>query len=122
MLGERVRDGRNATPCAVVAQCQVSGHDGPFDAFRGLGRVALGSFGPFLGPGGIWGILAPPPLVEPTFCAGQVPTEVLDLVCGKGVLDGLVATVVGVLGPRGCLRELMWQVQEDHWFSMLWPT
>ena len=51
-----------------------------------------------------------------------MPTDVLDLVFGKGVLDGLVTTVCCVLGQRGFLRELMLPVQEYHVFSMLWHT
>ena len=122
LLGERGRDGRHATPWAVVDQRQVERPDGPFDAFRGLGRGALGSCGPFLGPGGILGIIATPPLVEPTFCAGQLPTDVLDLVFGTVVVDGLVTTWCCGLGPRGFLRELMLQVQECPLFSMFWHT
>jgi hypothetical protein len=44
------------------------------------------------------GIIAVPPLGEATFRAGQVPTEVLDLVVGKRVVEGLVTTGCGALG------------------------
>src|SRR2546425_5308775 len=89
---------------------------------RGLGRVALGSCGLFLTPGGIVCIVAIPPLVEPTFRAGQLPTDVLDLVCGKILVDGLFKALFCVLGHRGFLRELMLHGQEYHLFSMLWHT
>src|SRR6266852_1842325 len=79
-LGERLHDGGGATACAVLEQRQVQGHDGPFDAFWRVGRVALGAFRPFLGPGGMVRIVATPPLGEATFSAGQWPTDVLGLV------------------------------------------
>ena len=92
---------RSAPACAVVAQRQVQGHDGSFDMFWRLRRVALGSFRSFLSPGGIVGIVATSPLVEPAFRAGQLPTDVLDFVVGKIVVDGLVTTLFFVLG-QGC--------------------
>ncbi len=71
-----------------MAQRQVQGYDSLFDVFWGLRRVALGSCGAFLGPGGIGGIVAIPPLVEPAFRAGQLPTDVLDFVVGKVLCRG----------------------------------
>jgi hypothetical protein len=117
-LGARGRDGRNATAGAGVAQRQGERPDGPCDAVRGVGRGALGSLGPFLGPGGMRGLRAPPPLVAPTVGAGQVPTAGHDRVCGTVVVDGLVPTLCGVWGPRGFLRARMWPVHEDQVCSL----
>ena len=103
LLGKRLYESGGATTCAVVEQCQVQGHDGPFDVFRGLSRGALGSFGSFLSPGGIVCIVAIPPLGEPAFRAGQLPTDVLDLVFGKIVVDSLATTLFLVLRHKGCL-------------------
>ena len=71
----------------------MQGHDGPCDVFGRLRRGVLGACRPFLAPGGIGGIIAFPPLVEPTFRAGQLPTDVLDLVVGQVSVEGLVTTV-----------------------------
>ena len=120
LLGERLHDGHGATACAVLASCQVQGHDGPFDACWRLGRVALGSFRLFLSPGGILGIVATPPFVEPTFRTGQLSTDVLDLVFGKVVVDGVVTTVCCVLGHGDFLWKVMRRSQGYHWFSMVW--
>ena len=118
VLGERLHDGGDATACAVVASRSMQGHHGPCDVFWRVGRGVLGSFGPFLDPGGISGIIAIPPLVEPTFCAGQLPTDVLDLVFGTGVVERLVTTVFGALGQRRCLSKLSVSVSEPAVFSM----
>jgi len=122
LLGKRLYDGDDAPICAMLVQRQVQRHDGLFDMVRCVGRVALGSFGPFLGPDGIVCIVAIPPLVEPTFRAGQLPTDVLDLVCGKICVDGLFTALFWVLGHRGCLRELRLHVREHPLFAMLWHT
>ena len=71
--------------------CQ--GHDGPCDVCWRLGRGVLGSWGPFLAPGQIVCIIAIPPLVAPTFRADQLPTDGLDLVVGKVLVDGLLTTL-----------------------------
>jgi hypothetical protein len=118
LLEKRLYDSGGATTCAILEQRQVQGHDGPFDVFRSLSRVALGSFGSFLGPGGIVGIVAISPLVEPAFRAGQVPTDVLDLIFGKIFVDGLVTTLYWALGHRCCLYELMLSFSEADVFSM----
>lgn len=107
LLRTHLSKSRGATPCAVVEQHPGERHDGPFDVCRGWGRVALGSCGPFLGPGGMLGLIATPPLVEPTFCAGQLPTDVRDLVVGKVGVDGLATPLCWELGQRVFLRELM---------------
>ena len=120
LLGKRLDESGGATTCAVVEQCQVQGHDGPLDVFQGLRRVAFGSFGSFLSPGGIVYIVAISPLVEPAFRAGQVPADVLDLVFGKRVVDSLATTLFMVLRHKGCLWELRLSVPMDHLFSMLW--
>src|SRR5712691_3817246 len=96
----------------------MQGHDGPCDVFWRLGRGVLGSFGAFLDPGGIVGIIAISPLVEPTLRAGQLPTDVLDLVFGKVVVEGLVTTVFGALGHRRGLYKLRLSLAEHALFSM----
>jgi hypothetical protein len=68
--------------------------------------VVLRSFGAFLDPSGIVAIIAIPPLGEPTFRAGQLLTDVLDLVFGKVFVDGLVTTVFCALGHRGFLCKM----------------
>ncbi len=120
LLDERLRDGSDATACPVVEQGEVQRHDGPFDACRGLGWVALGSCGPFLAPGGMLCIIAISPRGEPTFRAGQLPPEVLDVVFGTRGVDGLLTTVFGGLGHDGCLWELMGYVPRSHVFAMAW--
>ena len=103
-----------------MAQRQVQGHDGLFGVFWGVRRMALGSCGSFLRPGGIGGIVAIPPFVEPAFRAGQLPTDVLDLVVGKIVVDSLATTLFLALGHDGCLWELRVDLPMDHLFSMSW--
>ena len=120
LLGQRRYESGGATTCAIVEQRQVQGHDGPLDVFRGVRRVPLGSCGSFLGPGGMVCIVAIPPLVEPAFRAGQLPTDVLDLVVGTRVVDSLATTLCLALGQKGCLWELMVSVPRHHVFSMSW--
>jgi hypothetical protein len=103
LLSKHLYDSGGAPTWAVVEQCQVQGHDGPFDVFRGLRRVAFGAFGSFLSPSGIVCIVAISPLVAPAFRAGQVSTDVLDLVFGKRVVDSLATTLFMVLRQKGCL-------------------
>ena len=55
---------------------------------------------------GLVASVALPPLVEPAFRAGQVPTDVLDLVVGKIVVEGLVTTVCCALRHGRCLSQL----------------
>jgi hypothetical protein len=120
VLGERVHDGSDATACTVMAQRQGQRHDGPCDVFRGVGRVALGSCGPFLSPGRMVCIRAIPPRVEPTFRAGQLPTAVLDGVFGTILVDGLLTSLCLALGQKRYLWELMVSVPWHHVFSMSW--
>ena len=122
MLGQRLDDGDDATVCAMVVPRQVPRHDGLFDVLRCVSRVALGSLRRCLGPGGMVCIVALPPLVEPPFRAGQLPPDVLDLVCGKLWVEGLCTALFGVLGQRGFLRELRVHGQACHVFSLLGPT
>ena len=106
MLGECLKDDGGTPARAVVASRFIQGHDGPCDVFGRVGRGVRGACGPSLPPGGIGGIRARPPLVEPTFRAGEVPTEVLDLVVGKRVVEGQGPTVGSTLGPRRSLCKL----------------
>jgi hypothetical protein len=115
-----LHDGSDATACAVRAPRQGHRHDGPFDVFRGVGRVALGSCGLFLSPGGIGCIIALPPLGAPTCRAGQVPTDVRDGVFGKLGVDGLLTSLFLALGQKRCLWELMVSGPWHPWFSMSW--
>jgi len=120
VLGERPHDGGGTPTCAVVASRFIQGHDGPCDVFWRLGRVALGSGGPFLGPSGILCIIAIPPRIEPTFRAGPLPTDVLDLVSSKRGVNGLCTALFFALGHDGCLWELRVDLPMDHVFSMSW--
>ncbi len=113
-------DGGDPTVCAGVEQRQVQRHDGPCDAFRGVGRVALGSFGPFLGPGGMTCLIAIPPLGAPTFRAGQLPTDVLDVVFGQIGVNGLLTAWFLALGHGRGLWELMGSLPRYPLFSMSW--
>jgi hypothetical protein len=121
-LGERLPHGGDATAGAVVAQRQVPGHDGSFDTFWRLRRVVLGSFRVFLGPGSIGSVVAIPPLIKPTCRAGQLSTDLLNLVFSKVWVDGLVTTVYGALGQRHCLCKLKVSLSEHDLFSMSWHT
>ena len=120
MLGKRLYESGGATTCAGVEHCQVQGHDGPLDVFRGVRRVAWGSFGAFLSPGGMGDIVAISPLVEPALRAGQVPAEVLDLVVGTRVVESLATTLCRVWRQKGGLWELRWSVPMEPVFSMVW--
>ena len=118
--GECLHEGGDAPACAVVASRFIQGHDGLCDVFWRVGRVALGSGGPFLGPSGMLCIRAIPPLLEPTFRAGQVPTDVLDLVSSKRGVNGLFPALFFALGHDGCLWELRMDVPMEHVFSLSW--
>ncbi len=119
--GERVPEGGAATACAVGAQRQGQRHDGPCAACRGWGRVALGSWGPFLSPGGMRCLIALPPRGAPTFRAGQWPTAVRDVVCGTRVVEGLWTALVLALGQKEGLWELRVYGPRSQVFSMSWP-
>lgn len=93
-----------------------------YDVFRRVGRVVFGSFGAFLEPSGSGGIIAIPPLVEPTFRTRQLSTEVLNLVLGKVFGEGLVTTLFSMLGHGGFLAKLLLSCPEDTVFSMSWHT
>ena len=120
VLGERPHDGSGTPTCAVVASRFIQGPNGPCDVCWRLGRVALGSGGPFLGPRGMRCIRAIPPRREPTFRAGQWPTEVLDLVSSTRGVHGLLTAWCLALGQDGCLWELRVDVPREHVFSMSW--
>jgi len=106
VLGERPHDGGGTPTCAVVASRFIQGPNGPCDVCWRLGRGVLGSCGPFLDPGKIGCIIAIPPLVEPTFRADQLPTDVLDLVVGKVCVDGLLRPLCCALRHGRCLCTL----------------
>jgi hypothetical protein len=120
VLGERPPDGGGTPTGAVVASRFIQGHDGPCDVCWRVGRVALGSGGPCLGPSGMRCLRALPPLREPTFRAGQVPTEVLALVSSTRGVHGLLTAWCLALGQEGCLWERMVDVPMDPVFSMAW--
>jgi hypothetical protein len=120
VLGERLPHGGDATAGAVVAQRQVPGHDGSFDTFWRLRRVVLGSFGAFLGPGGLGCVGAIPPRGEPALRAGQRSTALLNLGVRKGCVDGLGTTVSWALGPRHGLCERRVSLAEPAMCSMSW--
>jgi hypothetical protein len=122
LLGQRLDESGGATTCAGVEHCQVQGHDGPLDVFRGVRRVALGSLRSFLSPGGLGYIVALAPRVAPALRAGQVPADVLDLGCGTSVVESLAPTWCMVLRHQGCLGELRVPVPMEHVFSRVWHT
>ena len=122
MLGERLHDGGGAPARAVVASCRVQGHDGPYDVCWRSGRGVLGSCRPCPDPGGTLRIIASPPLVEPTFRADQVPTDVLDLVVGQVWVEGLVTTGCGAVCHGRCLAQLSLSFSGYGLFSMSWHT
>src|SRR6267142_24785 len=105
VLGERPPDGGGTPTCAVVASRFLQGHDGPCDVCWRLGRGALGSGGPCLGPRGMRCLRAIPPRREPTCRAGQGPTAVLDLVASTRGVHGLLTAWCLALGHDGCLWE-----------------
>jgi hypothetical protein len=121
LLAQRLDDGGGAT-CAVVASRQVQGYDSLFDVFWGLRRMALGSCGTFLCPGGIGGIVAIPPFVEPAFRAGQLPTDILHCVVSKVFVEGLVTTVCCALGHGRFLSRYLLSFPASSLFSMSWHT
>ena len=105
MLGERLHDGGGPPARAVVASRCRQGDESLGDVFGHLGRGVLGACRPFLDPGGIGGIIALSPLIEPAFRTAQVLTDVLDLVVGTIGVESLVTTVWGTLGHRRCLDQ-----------------
>jgi len=98
VLGEGLRDGGDAIACAIVAYRQGQRHDGLGEAFQGVGRRALGSFRPFLGPSGMGCIVAMPPRGEPPLRADPLPTDVRELVSRKIGVDGLCTACFSLLG------------------------
>ena len=120
MLGACPHESGGAPACAVVASRFLQRHDGPCAVCWRVGRVALGSGGPCLGPRGMLGIRARPPLLEPTVRAGQLPTAVLDLVASTRGVQGLGTAVFCVLGHEGGLGELRGDVPLDPVFSLVW--
>jgi len=84
----------------------VQGYESPCDVVWRVGRGVLGACRPFLDPRGIGRIRAIPPLRAPAFRAGQVPTDVRDLVVGTRAGEGLVTTGGSALGPGRCLDKL----------------
>ena len=121
MLDQRLDDGGGATG-AVVAQRLMQGHDGLCNVFRGVRGVALGACGACLRPGGLGGIVATAPLVEPAFRASQVPTDVLHFVAGKICGKGLVTAVCGALWHGRSLSQLRVSFSASCAFSMSWHT
>ena len=106
VLGACPHDGGGAPTRAVVGERCLQGHDGLCDVIWRAGRGVLGACRPLPAPGGSGSIIAFPPLVEPACRAGQLPTDVLDLVVGEIVVESLVTTMCGTLGQRYGLYKL----------------
>src|SRR6266852_3743886 len=102
------REGMGSIPC-WASPCMMAVAPPPVPLWRNVtcrDTMARGSCGPCLDPGKMVGIRAIPPLVEPTFRADQLPTDVLDLVVGKVLVDGLLTTLCCALRHGRCLCKL----------------
>jgi hypothetical protein len=117
LLAQRLDDGGGAT-CAVVASRQVQGYDSLCDVCWGVRRMALGSCGTCLGPGGMGGSGALPPCGEPALRAGQLATAILHCVVSKGWVEGLVTTGCWALGHRRFLSRSLLSCPASSLFSM----
>ena len=103
LLFEGLPDGRGATAVAVLGQGVPPLDNGVGEASGYFGRRRLGSSGLLPRPGGIGCLVTCLPLVEPTFRAAHLLTDVFYFVPGKVASDGLPAALFVVLEHRGLL-------------------
>jgi hypothetical protein len=122
LLFEGLPDGRGATALAVLGQGVPQLDNGVCDASGYFGRQRLGSSGPLPRPGGIGCSVTCLPLVEPTFRAAHLLTDVFYFVPGKVASDGLPAALFVVLEHRGLLVAFVFYWAHGSLFSMLWHT
>ena len=118
LLLECLLDGRGATPFIVLGQGMMQVDDGLGEEGGRFGCRGPGSFAPLPRPGGIVCQVARLPLVEPTFRAGHLPTDVFDFVASQVSGDGLFTALFVVWGHWGLMLGLVFRCENGHLFSM----
>src|SRR5882724_3637682 len=106
----------------MLGQRLAQGHDDLCDALGRFGRSGSGASAQRCAPGGIRCEVAIPPFVEPTFRAGQFPTDVLDGVACQVSVDGSLSAVFVRVRHGGLLWSLLPYVSDCSLFSMSWHT
>src|SRR5882724_6027429 len=85
----------------------AQGHDDLCDALGRLGRGGSGASAQLCAPGGSSCEVAIPPLVEPTFRAGQFPADVLEGVACQVAVDGPLSAWCWRLRHGGILGSVL---------------